>query len=306
MKPSEQDKHTLEGCNWKPRDVTELGCIEGALKHLGVAISAPWLAGGIGYAFFPYIPGDCGSDPGYWTHEQYRGRLANVGCRATAFLSDPDGQRQDVVEAIRKGRPCVSFSWDAGEYVLLKGIQPDGMVLSFYGGDEVVRPWKELALAYSLRVGQAAPPAKVVKEALGLALQFHDAAKATRGVDAYYGNWKRLLGAGKTFGWSLSLNARRMAELRSQAPPFLREAAGRLNGEVTGLLVRSATTYDAVAAAWTQLVELVPFPNKTTEQRQAYTTDPATVKLIRPVIETIVRKEPEGLKQLTRIMDKVE
>lgn len=305
MRRPDQGTHVLEGCNWIPRDVAELGCIEGALKYLDVDVSSAWLAGGIGYAFFPFIPGDCGSDPAYWTHEQYRGRLANVGCRATGFLADPDGQKEDVVEAIRKGRPCVFFSWDAGEYVLLKGFQPDGMVLSFYGGNEVVRPWKELALAYSLRAGRPAPPAEVVKEALELALQFHDSAKAATGHDGYYGNWKRMLGAGKTFGWSMSYAARQMAELRSDAHVFVREAAGKVGGEAAVLLGKSAATYDAVYAAWRQLAEIIPFPNKTNEQRQAYTTDPATVKLIRPAIETIVRKEAEGMKQVARVMDKV-
>jgi hypothetical protein len=278
----------LDGCNWNPRDVTEIGCMEGALRFLGVDVSAAWLAGGIGYAFFPYIPGNCGGDPAYWTHEQYRGRLNNIGCRVTAFLSDQDGQKEDVVEAIRKGRPCVFFSWEAGEYVLLKGVKPDGMVLSFCGGNEAARPWKELAGAYSMRVGQAAPPAKVVQEALGLALQFSDGTKALTDFDAYYGCWKQLLDAGKTFGWGMSLTARRMAELRRSAPLFLREAASRLDGEIAGLLGGAASTYESASTAWEQLASLIPFPNRTTEQRQAYTTDPATVKQIRPVIDTIV------------------
>jgi hypothetical protein len=279
--------------------------MEGALEFLGVDISAAWLAGGIGYAFFPFIPGDCGEDPAFWTHGEYRGRLKNVGCRVTAFLSDQDGRKEDVGEAVRRGRPCGFFSWDEGEYVLLKGIRPEGMVLSFYGGNEVVRPWTQLGEGiYSMRAGQAALPSKVVQGALDLALRFHDGAKALTDFDAYYGCWGALLDAGKTFGWSMSLTARRMAELRILAHQFLREAAGQLDGEVAGLLGRSAATYDAVAAAWSRLAELVPFPNRTTEQRQAYTTDPATVQRIRPAIDAIGRREAEGIELLARIVEK--
>lgn len=305
MTQANRDTVTLEGCNWNPRNVTEIGCMEGALTFLGVDVSAGWLAGGIGYAFFPYIPGDCGGDPGYWTHEQYRGRLHNIGCRVTAFLSDQAGQKEDVVDAIHRGRPCVFFSWEAGEYVLLKGIKPDGMVLSFYGGNEVVRPWKDLAGAFSLRTGQAAPPDKVVQEALGLALQFHAGTKTLSDFGGYYGCWKQMLDASKTFGWGVSLTARRMAELRGFAPQFLRDAASRMGGETAGLLRNAAETYETASATWRQLAELIPFPNRTTEQRQAYTTDAATVKLIRPVIDTIVAKESEGVERLGKIMDKL-
>jgi len=67
---------------------------------------------------------------------------------------------------------------------------------------------------------------------------------------------------------------------------------------------QDASRSTTLSVAWRQLAELIPFPNRTTEQRQAYTTDPATVKLIRPVIDTIAAKESEGIGQLRKIVEK--
>src|SRR6056297_2025177 len=78
---------TLDGLEPVNRVVTQMACIEAALRYLGREVEAPWLYGATGHAFVLHIAdGLCPSGPHTWEGwSTLNGLGHNIGCELEHF-----------------------------------------------------------------------------------------------------------------------------------------------------------------------------------------------------------------------------
>ncbi len=266
----------LEGLKYRPRQLTQPGCIEGCLELLGIDVSAAWLWGCSGLAFFTNIS-DVLCPSAMHSHKfNMNQRGCNVGYEWEQIWS---WKGRDEYEAKRKlawdkarrgiddGHPSVLWEW---EWVLVRGYDETGYHLT---GDVCVErdspmPWQELGGTdvgwmelVVIRPGAAAKDATAVKAGLEFAVEFwRDPGRWTsdcKGARAAYDTWLAALEEKKNPPEAARTCAIYL-EARQLAAAFLREANSRLDGDLDTLFDAAIAHYEKAAQSIEAAAEALP------------------------------------------------
>jgi hypothetical protein len=276
----------LEGLRWKPRWISEMGCLQPCLKHLGRKVSWPWLYGGTGYAFLLNIHNElCPS--GWHVFEVPVGKLgANLGIRVASsteggheFPSDEDmpHRQREVWEATRgaidRGQPCYGYNLEIGDYYVVHGYDDVGY---YYSGPMCEAgkgplPWQDygpggdvkgLLCMGAVGLTDPADDAKTIRDAFAFAVEHAQTAGEPDQVYRVglpgYGQWIQALKSGKADTWGTAYNAACYLECREAAVGFLRESKERLGDEHAGLLDEAIRHYQAVATSLQEVASAFP------------------------------------------------
>jgi len=276
--PKEFAMKVLEGLQYKPRILTEPGCVEACLEYLGIDVSPAWLWGASGYAFFMNVADNfCPSS--MFTHEFQMHRLGkNVGYVAE-HVAGGKGEEQfahgqerawdTARKAIDDGFPCLAWEW---EWLLVHGYGEAGYYVQGRVDDAGDGPlaWRKLGdtpvgwlALVVVRPGAATDDVTTVKQALEFAVEFwENPGKWTtrdRGGSAGYDQWIAALAAGHT-GGEAGRTAAIHAQCRQYAAGFLREAKERLDSDLGLVFDEAIAHYDEVAQNLKTVSELFPYP----------------------------------------------
>jgi len=200
--------------------------------------------------------------------------------RVVAHKSDEDFAEkletawENTRQAIDQDLPCYGWELEEPEFYVVLGYDDIGY---HYSGPlcdlgKGPKPWQELGDTeigvlemYSVRPGQAADDAKTVKDALQFALEhaqnpekwiFPNYRAGLSGYDL----WIHTVENGTPTGHGMAYNTAVWTEGRGFGAQFLREARGRLNGEVSVLLEDAAEQYGMVFQHLQKVADLFPFP----------------------------------------------
>ncbi len=276
----------LENLRWKNRWTSHLGCIKGCLNHLNLEVSDAWLFGATGQAFILNIAEGavCPTGVTAWFAERMVSLGRNIGYDFDGVSGvrqgkeDFRGMQKEAWDLVRRsideGTPCYGWGFELPEFYVIHGYDDIGY---HYSGPlcdlgKGPKPWNEIGYPdvgkmemYCVRPGKAADDARTVKEALEFALEHaqspgkwtHPTARAgLAGYDA----WMHTVENGTADGNGMAYNTAVWAECRRFGAQFLREARGRLNGEVGVLLEEAAEQYDTVFQHLQRVADLFPFP----------------------------------------------
>lgn len=313
----------LEGLEFVPHWVSHLGCLDGCLRYLGLDVSTPWLFGATGHAFVINIEeGLCPSGPTAWNTTMIDELAPNIGLGVEEIFArkeDEDFEEKKeeawrfVRGAIDAGRPC--FGWQIGDiadFYTIYGYDDTGYYYKGYFQKEGAgpKPWEEIGQmfleVYGVERTDPADDATTVKRALQNALRHSENPKewirypkyrsGIEGSDAWIGGVEG--GTAATFG--NAYNAAVWEECRRFGVEFLKEARGRLNGEIGPLFEEAIGHYGVVARQLASVSELYPFdPELTMDPIGIDDRSREAVK----AIEVALDSEAEGLKALARIVD---
>ncbi len=266
----------LEGLAYRPRQLTQVGCIEGCLEFLGLDVSDAWLWGCSGMAFFTNIS-DVLCPSAMHSHKfNMNERGCNVGYEWEQVFTwkgrdDYQAKRKlawdKARQGIDNGHPSLLWEW---EWVLVSGydragyhltgnvcVDRDGpMPWEELGGTDV--GWMELVV---IKPGTPAEDAAAVKAALQFAVEFWQSpGKWTtdcKGAQAAYNAWLAALES-KTNPPEAARTAAIYLEARQLAAAFLREAKSRLDGGLGALLDDAIAQYDTATASLACAAEALP------------------------------------------------
>ena len=281
----------LEGLAYKPRHLTQAGCIEGCLEFLGLEISKAWLWGCSGLAFFTNISEVLCPSAMHSHKLNMNERGCNVGYEWEQVFSwkgrdDYEARRKlawgKARQGIEKGHPSLLWEW---EWVLVSGYDEAGYYLT---GDVCVdrdgpMPWEELGqtdvgwmelvvisppsgvveqVGHAVEVRAAvAEDAVAVKAGLGFAVEFwQNPEKWTtdcKGARAAYDTWLAALEQ-KANPPEAARTAAIYLEARQLAAAFLREAKSRLDGGLGPLFDAALAHYDAATQSLACTAEALP------------------------------------------------
>ena len=226
---------------YKPRPLTQPGCIEAILEYLGIDVTPPWLWGASGIAFFMNTSDDlcpsCHHSHGFNMNQ----RAKNVGYEWKQYWSNPN---QDSFEQMRReawdggrraidaGHPGLLWHW---EWMVVRGYDDEGYYLS--GKIQEHLPWEDLGSAVGwlelviISPGTPADDRVIVKEALDVAVGCWDALDqwGCTGVPKGYEQWLAALQT-QVNPWGAADMPAVYGACRGFAAGFLREAQARLNG----------------------------------------------------------------------------
>ena len=200
------------------------------------------------------------------------------GVNAHKSQGDFGDKQKEAWEFVRKsidqGMPCYGWELEVPEFYVVLGYDDIGYHYSgpLCDSGKGPKPWQELGDTgigvlemFSVRPGQAADDGKTVKEALEFALEhaksppkwiFPNYQAGLAGYDM----WIHTVENGTADGHGMAYNTAVWAECRGFGAQFLREARGRLNGEVGVLLEDAAEQYGMVYQRLQRVADLFPFP----------------------------------------------
>jgi len=254
---------------YKPRKLTQPGCIEAILEFLGIDVTPEWLWGASGIAFFMNTADDfcpsCHHSHGFNMNQ--RGR--NVGYNWEQFLSftnqdDYEEKRAAAWEharsSIDRGHPGLLWHW---EWMVVRGYDEAGYCLSGKIQDHL--PWQDLGSAVGwmelVAISPGAPPdgAEAAKQALEVAVGCWDnpGQWGATGVPAGYDQWLKALGEQVNPPGAADTTAV-YAECRRFAAAFLREAQVRLEGAAAEALRAALPHYATAAESLARATEALP------------------------------------------------
>ena len=196
-----------------------------------------------------------------------------AGGKQDGDFGDRQKEAWDMVrKSIDQGMPCYGWELEIPEFYVIAGYDDTGY---YYSGPNCdlgkgPKPWQELGdtgigviEVHSVRPGQAADDTKTVKEALEFALE-HASEKGVfpnyRAGLAGYDLWIETVADGAADGHGMAYNTAAWAECRGFGARFLREAKGRLNGDVGVLLEDAAKQYGMVFQHLQRVADSFPFP----------------------------------------------
>ena len=266
----------LEGLAYKPRHLTQAGCIEGCLEFLGLEVSDAWLWGCSGLAFFTNISEVLCPSAMHSHKFNMNERGCNVGYEWEQVFSwkgrdDYEARRKlawgKARQGIEKGHPSLLWEW---EWVLVSGYDEAGYYLT---GDVCVdrdgpMPWEELGQTdvgwmelVVISPGTPADDAAAVKAGLGFAVEFwQNPEKWTtdcKGARAAYDIWLAALGQKENPPEAARTAAIYLAA-RQLAAAFLREAKSRVDGGLGPLFDKAIAHYDTVTQSLACAAEALP------------------------------------------------
>jgi len=313
----------LEGLRIRQRSVERLGCIKGCLEYLGSDVSFPWLYGGTGHAFIISLdPGVDVSSPDSWNHQPQFDLGRNLGYAVDGFsVYGPDAgdampakQREawDTVRAnIDAGVPCFGFELKAfyGGFWVIYGYDDVGY---YYSGWEEggPLPWEKLGdqsipvlEVRSVRLCDAAPADKVVRDALSFALHhaenppdlIYPWAKAGPAAWAY---WAEALESGEAKRDHHTYNLQLWLECREAGVAFFEETKVRLPGCCDAAFDAAAAQYALVCDGLRELLALHPEREKADWGPESTFTSPEAAALVRLVGDA----DAAGLDSLREIL----
>jgi len=323
MKASTPTKE-IDGLRWKGRWMSNMGCLQPCLEHLGRDVSWPWLYGASGWAFLLNIHEElCPS--GWHCADFPLGSLGeNAGAGVDWFTVGPhefpsDEERpprqKDVWEktraALDEGRPCIGYDLEIGDYYVVYGYDDVGY---YYSGPRCDAgkgplPVRDLGVTGQVglicmgAVGLAEPPdeATAVREALKFAVEH--ARKKPKPDDVYhaglagYDQWIGALQAGHVNGWGPCYNAACYLECRRHAVEFLTEAKERLGGDLGPLFDEAIGHYKAVVGSLEKLTEAFP-----TQAGHEHEPDEAAVKKAISALRAAKGAETRGVEALEKLL----
>lgn len=315
----------LENLRWKPRWVSQLGCVKGCLEYLGLDVSDAWLFGATGHAFIINMHEVvCPSGPTAWHTEMLFKLGGNIGYTIDGVWGGKaDGdfvEKQRLAwektrQAIDEGLPCYGWELDIPEFYVVYGYDDVGYYFSGPGCDSGSgpKPWQELADTeigvlemYNVRPGQAADDIKTIKEAFQFALEHAGSPvkwiypKYRAGL-AGFDNWIGALEAGKADGFGMAYNAAVWNECRGFAVGFLREAKGRIGGELGPPFDEAIGHYEAVAHNLRTVADTFPFHGRKPEHIE----DEARRRRAMESLKAARSAEEAGLGALERILSEL-
>jgi hypothetical protein len=277
----------LENLDWKPKWISQLGCIKGCMDFLGIKASDAWLYGCSGHAFIINIhQAVCPSGPTAWNSPGMLKLVENIGCKiesvsshkSAADFAEKKRQAWEFAKlAIDAGHPCygweltipeyfVIYGYDESHY-LFKGPQTNDPTTS----ETKPKPWQELGeaetgvlLISSVKPAQAKKDSVMVKEAFAFALEHaHNPKKWTfspykTGLGAY-DNWIDALKNQTANGFGVAYNAEAWHECRYYAVEFLKESGSRLGTKSAPLFDRARGHYEVIRDRLEEIGGLFPF-----------------------------------------------
>lgn len=273
----------LENLTWDPSWVSHLGCVKGCLNYLGLEMSKGWLYGGTGHAFVINMHQEvCPSGPTAWVTKRVMELGSNLGYRVDGVSGSK--REQDLADlqqrawaftrqAIDQGLPCYGWELAIPEFYVVYGYDDAGYYYAGPGCKEGQGPkaWGELGDTgigwieqYSVSRGEAAGDATVVRQALAFALA-HAQNPGDMILPGYkaglagFDAWIASVKAGSASHMGLSYNAAVWEECRRFGVEFLKEARGRLDGELAPLFDEALGHYRIVAGQLKAVCELYPF-----------------------------------------------
>ncbi len=280
-------KTFLEGLQWKPAWVSDLGCMQGCLNYLHIPVSWPWLFGATGHAFVINLhpKAICASGPTAWRFcerlDAVAPSLGSVLETVQGYKSEPDfAEKQQAAwdlarAALDAGNPCIGWELAIPEFYVVGGYDEIGYWFSGCQRDTPTgpKPWETLGksgIGWLLmravrRADTPLPsPAEVVKDALAFSLEMaRTGAGLTydsylQGPDAFEA-WADALRDGRANAFGSSLNARVWAECRELAAPFLEEAHAAIPTLPSPLVSDAQAAYARVHERLRELCERYPF-----------------------------------------------
>ncbi len=318
---------TLDGLEPVNRVVTQMGCIEAALRYLGRDISAPWLYGATGHAFVLHITdGLCPCGPHTWEGwSTLNGLGANVGCELEHFgpfykEEDPDyaAHREEAWEfasaAIAEDTPVYAYDLDRGEFYLLRGCEGDAYHYFTTGPDpqKATLPKDRLGetgvgpMILLTRVWAAEPADDMtaLKDAMRFGIEFAEGSRETDDPDsdsglAAYDRWINELRAGDADPVGQAYNAHYWWECREMASEFLRAAKDRIEDDPMELFL-AIDGYDRCADELQRCCEELPFPG---EDNPNPLEDEMHLRTAIMSLEEARDAERDGVKALKKVLE---
>jgi hypothetical protein len=220
-----------------------------------------------------------------------------------------------VRESIDAGYPCYGWELEIPEFYLVYGYDDQGYYYRGPGceGGKGPLPWQKLGDTgigvlemYSIRPGEAADDATVLKDAAAFALE-HAANPAKWIFPGYasglkaYDNWIAALERGGADEMGNAYNAGVWRECRHHAVGFLREARDRLVLPAASELEAATGAYEAVVSGLDELCQLYPWRWDLHDGVMA-PVDDTSAKGIAALIKARAAEE-RGLQALERLVD---
>jgi hypothetical protein len=318
----------LDGLRWKPKWVSQLGCLQGCLDYLGVPVSDAWLFGISGHAFVINIHEElCPSGPTAWKTERMTQLCQNAGCeirQVSAHKSQPDfaGKREaawrEVRKAIDQGKPCYGWELKVPEYYVIHGHDEIGYYFNGPLCDDGCGPlpWDKLAdtgigwLEVSIIEPAEAPDPKVaICEALSFA---RDHARHSEkwtypgyatGLDGYQ-LWIASLEEKRGNGGA-AYNAAVWSECRQNAPAFLVQAKSKLDERHTDTIEAAIGHYEIVAEKLRLVADLFPFLGVSEQEQAMHLEDDARRSRAIDALRAAYSAEELGLGMLDQLANKL-
>jgi len=317
----------VDNLHWGRKYDDELGCIRGAIDHLGLNISDAWLYGATGAGFLLNI--DETVHPKsivVWSKQRFYELCRNLGFQIEAIWSNqsaPDfHEKQKLIwdkvrEAVDAGYPCYGFHLDSPIRYLIFGYDSCGY---YYKGaanaEEGKGPlvWDALGhnnlgllgMHFVKPVSAKISDQQAIKEAFQFVLEFSENSKQWV-YDGYsagpkgYERWISILENGKADPFGAAYNAAAWAEARGFAVQFLKEAKLRLNPRMRQLFDAAMQHYETAFQQLTKVSEMIPL-TASSQQREAYLKDQARCQAIIGHLNSAKNAEIEGLKVLAEIV----
>lgn len=254
---------------YRPRALTQPGCIEAILEFLGISATPEWLWGGSGIALFMNVADDlCPSahhSHGYNMNQ--RGKNVGYDWEQHLTFSNRDDYREKRAgaweasrEAIDAGHPGLLWHW---EWHVVRGYDEAGYSLSGKIQDHL--PWQELGSAVGwmelvvIRPGTPADDRAIVKEAFQVAVGCWDAPDqwGATGVPKGYERWLAALEA-QVNPWGAADMPAVYGACRAFAAGFLAEAQARLDGSAAEALGAALPHYQRTAESLAKAAEALP------------------------------------------------
>ncbi|MEJ2549387.1 MAG: hypothetical protein P8Z42_03655 [Anaerolineales bacterium] len=319
---------TLNGLRWKPKWVSQLGCLQGCLDYLGVPVSDAWLFGISGHAFVINIHEElCPSGPTAWKTEHMTQLCQNTGCKirqVSAYKSQPDftGKRetawQEVRQAIDQGKPCCAWELKIPEFYVIHGYDETGYYFNGPLCDDGCGPlpWDKLAdtgigwLNVSIiESAEAADPKAAICEALCFAQDharhsekwtFPGYATGLEGYQLWIASLEEKRGNG-----GAAYNAAVWSECRQNAPAFLVQAKSKLDERHTDTIEAAIGHYEIVAEKLRLVADLFPFLGVSEQEQAMHLEDDARRSRAIDALRAAYSAEELGLGMLDQLANEL-
>ncbi len=315
---------TLDGLRWKPKWVSQLGCLQGCLDYLGVAVSDAWLFGLSGYAFALNVHEElCPSGPTAWKSAITTQLSQNVGCQIhqiSAHKSQPDFTEKretawrEVREAIDQSRPCYAWELKIPEYYVIHGYDETGYLFNgpLCNDGCGPMPWNKLAdsgigwLEISIiDPAEAADAKAAIHQALSFALDIAQHSERwtfpayATGLEGYK-LWIACLEEQRGNGGA-AYNAAVWSECRQNASAFLQQAKSIVDTRCAELMDDAIGHYDVVAEKLRLVADLFPVIGVSEKEQTLHFKDEDRRLKAVDALQRAYRAEEVGLKVLEEI-----
>jgi hypothetical protein len=321
--------HRTKNLEWEMHYDTELGCMKGCAKSLGLTISDAQLYGATGVGFLINIDETAAAKSmAVWNKQRAYELCRNLGFEVTSIWShksNPDfAATQKLVwdrvkQAIDSGYACYGFHLENPIRYLIAGYDDIGYYYKGWEAEQEKGPvyWYELGqtdigllgMHFVRPVSSDVPYQEMVKKAFQFVVEFSANSKQWVPADCKagpegYARWISLLEAGKEDEYAVSYNAAEFAEGRKLAVEFLEEAKAHLTPELNPLFDQAMQQYRVATQNLQKMSQVFPH-DVPAAQRAANLKDQQRRQVAIQCLRVAKDAEVEGLKVLAVIADKL-